>query len=236
MSITDSNIRYPKLRQKWRKYYHIFEVDQHLAWVANETEKDRKELSSLTSKFEALSRDDLSRKARLSSIEEQLSRQAVELEEKKQELDQTRNELMKSHIENTRQREEIAQQTIELAKSYTRIEKLNELIARLESKNTEELILDAENRASSIVAHAVSDSEKMLQQINEQRARVVSASRAAYYNALQFKQELADRFHRMEQELDTSIDILRIMENSRLTLTQLADSPRIVNEHGSVIS
>lgn len=235
MATVGSNIRYPIFTRKWRKYYKIEEVDWYLAQIAADSEKEKMEYTVLRSKSEEFSRVEKTLREKVTALEQQVSRQEAELEKRLLEIDQFRNQLTQSRVESVRQSEELAQQTVELARSQTRIEKLNEFISKHESQSPDDLISEAERKAEQIVAKAMADSEKVLQQINEQQAHIVAASRAAYYNALQFRQELAERFRQMEKDLDSSIDVLRVSENSRLSLLQVAKSPRIIQKSGSMI-
>ena len=67
------------------------------------------------------------------------------------------------------------------------------------------------------------NADRILLQATEQRGRLIAACRAAYYSALQFKQDLAEQFRNMERELDASIDVLQFMDNSRLSLNHAGD-------------
>ena len=97
---------------------------------------------------------------------------------------------------------------------------LREQAARLQHQVDESAAMDpsvsirqANQKAREILNEAMRESDSILMDITSQRNRVIAASRTAYYNALQFKQELAQQFRQMEQDMDNAIDVLRILEN-----------------------
>lgn len=251
MVIARSDTGYPSLTRKWKKYYRVEEVDWHLYQLTEENEKGRKKYEALSSMYDALLQEEDTWHKRISELEEQVANQTkvisdknMEIEELKNQLEKSRseaslqaeelkNQLAKSRSEASLQSEDLAQQALEIEMLQVRVEKLNEMVAKLKAQNPDDLLLEAENKAQQIVSKAIADSEKMLQQVNEQRTRVVAASRVAYYNALQFKQELAERFGQMEQDLDSAIDLLRTMENSKLSMLQVSDLPLIVEERAT---
>lgn len=77
-------------------------------------------------------------------------------------------------------------------------------------------VTSAQERAQKILADATAERDRILQEYASQRARVVAATRAAYYNAQQFKMELSRRFSAMEHELDDTIDVLRVLDTSSM--------------------
>lgn len=77
-------------------------------------------------------------------------------------------------------------------------------------------VTSAQERAQKILADATAERDRILQEYASQRARVVAATRAAYYNAQQFKMELSRRFSAMEHELDDTIDVLRVLDSSSM--------------------
>lgn len=100
------------------------------------------------------------------------------------------------------------------------LSQLREQAARLQRQVDESAAMDpsvsirqANQKAREILNEAMRESDSILMDITSQRNRVIAASRTAYYNALQFKQELAQQFRQMEQDMDSAIDVLRILEN-----------------------
>lgn len=239
MIVSVDEIRNLRLTRKWLKYYRIDEVDSFLLRVANQIEEENGEISALRTKNEALYREtsEWTEKAtrqeqtiteqirEIGEVGDQLTQCRIEnvqqselIAEQSREIGELGDQLTKYRIENVQQSEQIAQQAAELKRLQTRIEKLDEQIVMLERQNSDDIIEEAVRKAEKIVNKAVEDRDKMLLQIDEQRGRLVAACRAAYYNALQFKQELAEHFKNMEQELDASIDVLQVLDNSRLAL------------------
>lgn len=70
----------------------------------------------------------------------------------------------------------------------------------------------ANERAQKTFADAIEESDRLYQEVREVRERVLAATRAAYYNAMQFRMSLAERFSAMEHDIDNAISILRILD------------------------
>lgn len=145
--------------------------------------------------------------------EERLRQLEAELERKKDEL----NSLSAVKAE------EIASLKGELARMGRREEYLNADLTRkkreieeYERFVTSDPVATAQERAQKILADATAERDRILQEYTSRRARVMAATRAAYYNAQQFKMTLTKRFSAMERELDETIDVLRVLENTPL--------------------
>ena len=222
MAMTIDDIRYPDLTRRWRKYYRIVEVDRHLARVVDSMKREFEELPSLHTQNDALRRENSQLSEKIASLQAKVAQQEYVISEQGREIGELGNQLTQNHVGDASQSAEFAQQSAELVRLQARIERLNEQISFLERRNTDEMIEEAVRKADQIVSKAMEDSDKILMQVNEQRTRLITACRAAYYNALQFKRDLADRFRNMEQELDSSIDVLHLLDNSRLVINQMA--------------
>lgn len=208
-------IKNPQFIRKWRKYYRIEDVDHHLFRVANQIKDEQAQLAVFRAENETMGRKN-------SELEEAITQKDEILSEQIREISELGEQLAQARVENARQSEQILQQTVEMTRLQTRIAKLGELVGVYEQQNAEDVIMEAVRKAEKIVMKAVEDRDEMFAQIDEKRGRLVAACRAAYYNALQFKQNLADHFKHMEQELDASIDVLQDFDNSRLVLNHSA--------------
>lgn len=110
---------------------------------------------------------------------------------------------LRDELERAKMREAFLNADVERKK--VEMEKFGKLIST-------DTVAQAEEKAQKIVADATAESERILTEYSNQRARVVAATRAAYYNALQFKLSLTERFNMMERDLDDTIDVLRMLE------------------------
>ena len=214
MSMNSDEIKNPQLIRKWRKYYRIEEVDHHLLRVANQIKEEHTQLAAFRAENETMG-------LKNRELEEKIAQKDQIISEQIREIGELGEQLTQCRVENARQSEQTAQQTVEITRLQTRIAKLGELVGVYEQQNTDDIIMGAVRKADKIVMKAVEDRDKMFLQIDEKRGRLVAACRAAYYNALQFKQNLAEHFKHMEQELDASIDILQDFDNSRFVLNHI---------------
>ncbi len=159
----------------------------------------------------------------IAGYRERLAQQEQALAAQQQEISELGAQLALYRNENITQSERIALQSVQLSRLQSRIANQDEQLSMLESQNTDELRAQAMQKAEEIVARAIADSDRILVQATEQRARLIAACRAAYYSALQFKQDLAEQFRNMERELDASIDVLQFMDNTRLSMSHAGD-------------
>ena len=218
MATIGDDINASHLARKWLRYYRIEEVDSYLLCLKNQIEAERLEITLLRTKNESMYQEASERTA-------QTARQEQIIAEQIREIGELGNQLSQSRIENVQLKEQTAQQAVEIKQLKAYIENLNDQIIILERLNNDDNIEETVCKADKIMKKALEDREKMLLQIDEQRGRLIAACRAAYYNALQFKQDLAEHFRNMEQELDASIDVLQILDNSRLILNHNTAQP-----------
>lgn len=221
---------------KRRKYYLVDEVDRHLNDLADEAEIERSKQLKLETQYQQLLNTNKSQEAMLVSLREKTKQQESIITNQQHKLAAIGDDLTQVSEENTAQSEHIAQLNAEVARLQNRIDHMNEQIVYLEKQSAEDVVAQAVQRADQIVARANMDSERMMQQANEQRRQLVSACRAAYYSALQFKKDLAEQFRGMERELDASIDVLQQIDNSHMSLNRVADPSATHEESGEVLS
>ena len=155
----------------------------------------------------------------IAAYRERMEKQGATVTQQEKDIADLGRQLALYRKENLTQSEQIAVQTVQIARLQNHIGTQQEHLTALESQNTDEMRAEAMRKADAIVARAIADSDRILAQATEQRARLIAACRAAYYSALQFKQDLAEQFRNMERELDASIDVLRYMDNSRMALS-----------------
>lgn len=160
----------------------------------------------------------------IAAFREKASAQETYTAEQVREIEALGDQLSAYRNENVAQNERIAQQTMQISRLQSRVDRLLEQVSMLESQNPEEVVHEALHKADEIIRKAVADSDRIMLQATEQRGRLIAACRAAYYSALQFKQDLAEQFRNMEKELDASIDVLQLMDNTRLSLSHTADA------------
>ena len=231
MSITADAIANPRLTRKSRKYYLADEVDRHLLRVAEGTQSDQARLSEQATRLNELLVANQKQSAVISAYHEKavqgdsrLAEQDQQIAEQVREIGALGSQLSAYRSENTSQSERIARQNLQLSHMQARIAQLEEQVRLMESQKPDDVMRQAAEKADAMITKAVADSERIMMQATEQRGRLIAACRAAYYSALQFKQDLADQFRNMERELDASIDVLQLMDNSPLALNHKADT------------
>ena len=101
----------------------------------------------------------------------------------------------------------------------SQVEQLEAELREYEALMTDQSLRDAQKRAQKIVQDALDQSSKIIDDAENIRARAFAATKAAYFNALMFRQQLAEQFSSIEQNLDNSLGILRASD-------MLALSPR----------
>jgi len=231
MSLSSDEIANPRFVRKNRKYYLADEVDRHLLRVADGAEGSQNRIAELELRKQDLECQlnellsaNQKQTATITAYHEKIADQEALIAEQMQEIGSLGNQLMIYRNENITQSERIAQQSVHLSRLQTRTDHLGEQLSALEVQNPDEVVQEAIRKADQIVNKAIADSERIMLQATDQRGRLIAACRAAYYSALQFKQDLADQFRNMERELDASIDVLQLMDNSRLALNHTADA------------
>lgn len=238
---TDDGRTTPSPAREDRKYYLADEVDARLRQMGQDAEAQRRAMAALDAQYRDLIVANQKQAAVITSFRErnaELERHLSELEaivsEQVQEISALGGQITNYRKENTDQTERIAQQNVQLSRMQSRIDHLGEQITLLESQNPDEVVQEAVRRADQIVQKAISDSDHILLNATEQRGRLIAACRAAYYSALQFKQDLAEQFRSMEKELDASIDVLQLMDNSRLAFNHTATPTELEGSQGTV--
>jgi chromosome segregation ATPase len=208
---TDNMLR-NSLKRRWGKYYEASEVEDYFTSLMQAIAPERKELRDLRELFKTIQREKEEHKETTAELEKRAVRIAEEAAIKAQETIRLDEQLARGQVENARLNELLAQQAIELTKLQTRADKLGKLLAHAELHNPVDKIIDAELKVKHLLDKAMNDKDQLLKQSYEKHSRMIAASRAAYYHALQFKQDLADHYHRMEEGLNASIDVLRQTE------------------------
>ena len=224
------------LKRKWNKYYSAEEVDTLVDSALQSAESARADLARIRAGQQALIQANEKQSAMIASFRAKTAEQEALVADQLQQITALGDQLTFYRNENLAQSEKIAQQNVYLSRMQARLTHQGEQISSLESQTTDELRQDAIRKADEIVARAIADSERILLQATEQRGRLIAACRAAYYSALQFKQDLAEQFKNMERELDASIDVLQFMDNSRLSLNHQGDIGEPSSNPDTVIS
>lgn len=228
--------------RKDKKYYLADEVDIHLQQLADESALQRSAMERLNRQYQELTAANQKQAAMIASFRERNAEQESSLAEieslvgeQVQEIGALGGQIAMYRKESIDQTERIAQQNIHLSQLQAHIEHLNTQITLLENQNPDEVVQEAVRKADQIVQKAISDSEHILLSSTEQRGRLIAACRAAYYSALQFKQDLAEQFRNMEKELDASIDVLQLMDNSQLIFNHTATATDPGGDQGTVL-
>ncbi|MBQ8094319.1 MAG: hypothetical protein IJ242_12205 [Clostridia bacterium] len=123
--------------------------------------------------------------------------------------------------ESQRAYQDMADQNREL---HMRIEQQAREISELENEVQGSSVKDANQRARQIIQDALEESGRILDEAEMVRSRAFAATKAAYFNALMFRQRLAEQFTDIEQSLDDSLGILRSTD-------MVALSPRMNREY-----
>ena len=219
------NILRNSLKRRWGKYYVATEVEGYFTSMMQAIAPERKELKDLRELLNVIQREREEQKEKAIELEKRAKKAAEEAGVRTQESLRLSEQFVRSQMGNAQLSEQLAQQAVELAKIQTRADKLGELLAAVERKNPVDQLLEVELKAKHLLDKARDDKDQILRQSYEKRSRMIAASRAAYYNALQFKQDLADHYHRMEEDLNASIDVLRQSEMLRFVLHQDEEIP-----------
>ena len=202
--------------RKWRKYYLADEVDLYRSRQEDEEERARRRQDELTDRLRNMEKENRALNEELTAARDAHRQYKSTIEDQVLEISSLGEQLNSLRADGVDRSEQIAQQNIELTRLQKKIEYLNHQVEHLESQNTDEIVQEAIHKAELIVSRANSESGRMLQQTSEQRAQLMAACRAAYYTALQFKQDLVEHFRGMEKELDASIDTLQLMDHTKL--------------------
>lgn len=213
------------LKRKWGKYYKADEVEGYFNNVMQTIAPERKELKALRERLDTVLREKEDHIDTAAELGKRALKATEEADTKTQEIVRLSEKLARSQVDNARLSEQLAQQAVELARLQTKTDKLSELLATIERQNPVEQMLDTERKTKQLLDKAKNDREEILKVAYEKRSRMIAASRAAYYHALQFKQDMADHYHRMEEDINASIDVLRQSESMRFALPQDEETP-----------
>jgi hypothetical protein len=219
------NILRNSLRRRWGKYYLCTEVEGFFSSLLQVIAPEHKELKDLRELFSVIQHEREEQKETIADLKKCAVKATEMAGTKTQEVLHLSEQLVKGQVENARLSEQMAQQAVELARLQTRADKLGELLATVERQSPANQMFDAESKAKHLLDKARDDKDLILRQSYEKRSRMIAASRAAYYHALQFKQDLADHYHRMEENLNASINVLRQSEMIRFAPQQDEDTP-----------
>lgn len=196
-------------------------LENDLAHLQEEHARLQDAYTALHKQYEALEDD----RARLTEERDRLVAAQAELDAKAKQTElaqRSENEALLQQIENFKAELERAEVRTKLLS--TNLERRKAELAEYETALASDSIAKANERAQGIVSNAIAESDRIFSEISAQRARVIAATRAAYYNALQFKMALTERFSTMERDLDNAIDVLRILE----TPTSSGSAPQTV--------
>ena len=124
---------------------------------------------------------------------------------------------MREEMDNLRRELEDMRTQLDLANSQASI--LGDRVARQrrELDKKDELLLadpvgEATRQAEQIISNATDMSKQMLDSAEGMRSRAHAAVRAAYFNTMGFRQELDERFAALQNDLNQSIRLLRVIE------------------------
>ena len=213
------------LKRRWGKYYVCNEVEGFFSSLVQVITPEHKELKDLRELFSVIQHEREEQKETSAELKKCAAKAAEMAGTKTQEVLHLSERLLKGQVENARLNEQMAQQAVELARLQTRADKLGELLTAVERQSPVNQMFDAESKAKHLLDKARNDKDLILRQSYEKRSRMIAASRAAYYHALQFKQDLADHYHRMEEDLNASINVLRQSEMIRFAPQQDEEIP-----------
>lgn len=93
------------------------------------------------------------------------------------------------------------------------IDSLKLEIAQYEKVTSNNIVEEASVKADRILSRAMQESERIMSEAVKQRDSVIAASRSAYYNAVQFKMNLATCMSNTERDLDDAIETLRLLKH-----------------------
>ena len=205
------------------KYYRAEDVDDMVQELNHELDDQLQELESLRplkqsdGQLDALSSDHqklLEDYQALSADHQKLMEDYAAIWDQLSQMEkmyQSEHESMEGQI-NTLQ-DELDQAARRTEYLNSNLERRQQEIAQLEqNSNGSDVVAQANAKAQRIISDAIAESDRILNEITSQRSRVIAATRAAYYNALQFKMSLSERFHVMDHDIDDAIDVLRLME------------------------
>ncbi len=228
--MTDKDIPAILFRRRWRKYYDACEVDLYLEEVTRGYKAQCGKLESLQKEqreaqlghkateerlaeleHRALEAEKAAKSAtkKLADIEQRMREAEEEARDAVERLESTTSQLTSQRADNARQAELLDQQAVELVRLQTRTDRLNELIVKIESQSPVDQLLDAEQQARKMLENAKERRDRIFKEATQRRTRMVAASRAAYFHAMQFKQDLTDHYQRLEKELNASLEVLR---------------------------
>ena len=197
----------------------LAEVTQHLqqqeAAQAEEASRVREELAqaeSLAAELKALQEASERLREENSRLAERSRALYEECRTREAEEHSLRSELEKLRLEAEGVRTEL-----DLANSQNAI--LDNRVARQkrELEEKDRLLLadpvgEANKRAELIVQNAMNVSKQMLDDAEDMRSRALASVRAAYFNAMGFRQSLEERFVNLQNDLDQSMRALRAIE------------------------
>ena len=176
-------------------------------WMTAQEQSARKEaeFDALKTEAERLSEECNSLRAENNGQQERLERQTGESEKIRMEMERMRMEIEEIRTE------------LEMAQSQSQI--LGNRVARqrreLEEKDRllqEDPVGDARQKAEQIISNAAEISQRMIDDAENIRTRALAAVRSAYFNAMGFRQSIAEKFISLEHDLDQSLLVLRGME------------------------
>lgn len=223
MRIMTDSTENQSAKPKLPRQYTADEVEALLKSAAQNAAQAQARLERISAEQQQLLQANEKQAATIAAFRAKLASQETLAADQAREISALGEQLGFYRNENITQSEKIALQNVQLSRLQSRVANQDEQISSLESQTTDEIRQEAMRKADELVRRAIADSDRILLQATEQRGRLIAACRAAYYSALQFKQDLAEQFRNMERELDASIDVLQFMDNSRLSLNHAGD-------------
>lgn len=172
-------------------------------------EENKRAAARLEQQRAEATEQDAARVRELTGLYEELQRLRTETARSSAQRDEELQSL-REETERLRRREEFL--SADLERKKREIEEYAQMVSS-------DSVAQAQESAKRILADAEAERDRMLQEYTTQRARVMAATRAAYYNAQRFKMAISRRFSAMERELDETIDVLRVLEVSPMSDT-----------------
>ena len=181
-------------------------AEQESQLLRTQAEKERQERVALEEKL-----GQAAEKRRLEQMNAESLRKEIRTLEKQ--LAGVREEKQKCLSENRRLQAELGFAQLQSEQLGQRAASQRLEIERMEKMIEANPMADANMKAQKIVQEAVDSSQKMLDDAENIRTQATAAVRAAYFNAMGFRQVIEERFVNLQHELDKSMGSLRMLQS-----------------------
>lgn len=195
-------------------------AEQESQLLRTQAEKERQERVALEEKLGQAAEGRRLEQMNAESLRKEirtLEKQLAGIREEKQKC-LSENRRLQTELEKALQQQDALRE--ELGFAQLQSEQLGQRAAsqRLEIERMEKMIeanpmADASLKAQKIVQEAVDASQKMLDDAENIRTQATAAVRAAYFNAMGFRQVIEERFVNLQHELDKSMGSLRMLQS-----------------------